>query len=118
MQTRSQSTTSEKIEGGDAQPHLAGNASKPVKEICHVMISELQEEVRAELKLVREDVSKLRTNTEDPGPHSSLHGQYQKHHAIRCCNGRGSTASNGRHCSHGRAQRPINRDGSLFLQSC
>lgn len=51
-----------KAEGEDALPHLAGTELELVIAICPVMISELQEEIQAELRLVCKDVEEVHTN--------------------------------------------------------
>lgn len=72
MQTRCCSTASARAKGENAPPPLAGNASELVKVVCHVMISELREEVQPKQKLVREDVGEVRTSTTKLLDHTSV----------------------------------------------
>lgn len=63
MLTRFRSAASARAEDEDVLSPLAGCASKVVHVICQVMTGKLRGEVRAELKLVREDVNELCINT-------------------------------------------------------
>lgn len=66
MQSHFCSTASARAQGEDALPSLSGTASKIVKLISQVMISDIREEVKDVLELAREDVIELLTNNNGP----------------------------------------------------